>query len=172
MTVKPDKPKFEWRRGGRPRGLAEIVDRTTLRRLAKQRTAQRELMTRWPAIVGEALARHTAPDKLTPARASGQGATLRVRAESSVALQLQHSEPQVLERINSHFGYRAVNRLTIVQGPLPQHKRRQGRPLPPISPEQERAAAGAVAGVSDGELAAALQALGRRVMANAEARRS
>ena len=33
----------------------------------------------------KALARHTAPDKLTPARTKGHGATLRVRAISSVA---------------------------------------------------------------------------------------
>jgi hypothetical protein len=167
----PNKPPPQWRRGGRPRGLAEIVERTALRPLAKQRTAQRELMTRWPAIVGEALARHTAPDKLTPARTKGHGATLRVRAISSVAIELQHREPQILERINQHFGYTAVTRLTIVQGPLPQTRRRQGHRLPRVSPDQEKAAAAAVAGIADDDLAAALTGLGQRVMAGSGPRR-
>ncbi len=129
-------------------------------------------MTRWTAIVGEALARHTAPDKLTPARGTGYGATLRVRAESSVALELQHREPQILERINGHFGYRAVSRLTIVQGPLPGAKRKQGRPLPAVTPEHERSVAGAVTGVRDDDLADALRGLGVRVAANATRRRA
>lgn len=166
MVTHPGKPRREWRRGGPPRELAEVVDRTALRTLAKQRTAQRELMTQWTAIVGEALARHTAPDKLTPARAKGHGATLRVRAAGGAALELQHSEPQVLERINSHFGYRAVTRLTIVQGPLPRSKQIRGRRLPRISPEQEKTVAASVAGVSDDGLAAALRGLGSHVLAN------
>jgi len=45
------------------------------------------------------------------ARDDQDGAVLEIRVEGAAALELQHSEPRVIERINAHFGYAAIRRL-------------------------------------------------------------
>jgi hypothetical protein len=84
---------------------------------------------------------------------------------SGWALQLQHLEPLVLERINGFFGYRAVARLVLQQGPLPAlpgaagNRRRNEAAAAPLP--LDAALAEKLSTVADPELRAALEGLGR-----------
>jgi hypothetical protein len=82
-------------------------------------------------------------------------------------MELQHLEPQLIEKINGYLGYGAIARVRLIQGPIQQAQRPAARPLPPrpLSDEEEGALAKRLAGVGDPELRAALAALGRAVMA-------
>ena len=56
---------------------------------------------------------------------------LRV-ASGGLAMELQHFEPVLVERINAYFGYPAVARVKLIQGPLPapaggRRRRRRAR---------------------------------------------
>jgi hypothetical protein len=82
----------------------------------KRGFAEAGILTDWPAIVGEHLARHTMPEKIAFARGARSAGTLHIVTESAFAPELQHLEPQVLERINGYFGYFAVARLRIQHG--------------------------------------------------------
>jgi hypothetical protein len=65
----------------------------------------------------------------------------------------------VIERINGYFGYRAVARLKIRQGPVP---RRRARPMAAApDPADGRAVDLAVADITDPQLKAALAGFGR-----------
>ena len=87
--------------------------------LRKRGFAQARLITDWPAIAGDLLARETVPQKLVfPRGAKGDG-ILHLRVSSGFALELQHIAPQLIERINGFFGYRAVADLRYQQGPVP-----------------------------------------------------
>ena len=66
----------------------------------------------WANIVGQKLAEHTLPEKLD------KNGTLRIRVDSPIATEIQHLEPQILEKVAIYFGYRAARRLSIVQGPI------------------------------------------------------
>lgn len=66
----------------------------------------------WPTIVGSRLANKTLPEKLT------KNGTLRIRVDGPIATEIQHMEPQILDKVAVYFGYRAVHRLSIVQGPI------------------------------------------------------
>lgn len=90
--------------------------------LRKRGFAQAKLITDWPAIVGEAMARDTVPQKLVFPRGSKTDAVLHLRVASGYALELQHSAPQIIDRINVFFGYRAVSDLRYSQGPIPAQK--------------------------------------------------
>ena len=81
--------------------------------LGKQGLGEAQLLQQWPAIVGEDLARHCWPVKLSFPRGQRRDGTLRLRVISALALEIQHREPVLLERINGYFGYRAVARLEI-----------------------------------------------------------
>jgi hypothetical protein len=77
---------------------------------------------------------------------------------------VQHREPQIIERINGFFGYGAVARLALVQGPMPE-KTRRGPPAPrPLSAGEAAALAARVSQVSYPALKSALERLGAAIL--------
>ncbi len=86
--------------------------------------AQAEVVTRWAYIVGPELAESTLPVGLRFPRGDRMGATLTVRCESAFAPLLSHKAGRVIEMVNSFFGYQAVAKLDVKQGPLPRQPRK------------------------------------------------
>jgi hypothetical protein len=83
-----------------------------------------ELLAKWPAIAGPALAVYATPAKLTKV-AQAQGFTsknasslLVLKVEPAKALDVQYAVPQLIERINQAFGFKAVSELRILQAPV------------------------------------------------------
>ena len=80
----------------------------------------------------------------------------------ALALELQHAEALILERINGHFGYRAVTRLRLIQRPMPERLR-----LPRANPVPDAPAdpllTDRLAVIADDDLRAALARLGQAV---------
>ena len=59
-------------------------------------------------------------------------ATLVLRVEGPMALEIQHSSDVILERVNRFFGWSAVGRLALRQAPLSRRERpARPRPLDP-----------------------------------------
>lgn len=77
-----------------------------------------EVVSRWPDIVGPELADCTRPLKLSFGRGERLNAALEVRVAPGFATRLQHDSSRVIDRINAYFGYRAVDRLILRQGPV------------------------------------------------------
>ena len=127
------------------------------------------LIADWAAIVGDSLAAECAPQRLVRG-ADGVGGSLHVRVTGPLALELQHLEPLVIERINGYFGYRAVARLTMHQGPLAARHSRRRPPRPQPDASAEARLAPMLAGVEDEDLRAALERLGRAVLARQPSR--
>ncbi len=86
------------------------------------------LLTDWATIAGADLARYTSPDRLKWPRATAgsegesgpqrQGATLVLRVDLGRGIDVQYKARQIIERINAHFGYRAVAEIRIIQAPV------------------------------------------------------
>jgi hypothetical protein len=129
---------------------------------ARQGFAARELVTRWAEIAGPEIAAHAEPLKMQwPRPVDGQPqepATLVLRVEGPMALEIQHSSDVILQRVNRFFGWSAVGRLALRQAPLS----RRERPKRPGAPDPEAVAkvATTLAAVEDEELRAALARLG------------
>ncbi len=88
--------------------------------LGKRGLAEGRLVSDWPALVGADIARHTAPERLAFAPGRREDGTLHLVVDGPWAVELQHLAPQVVERINGFFGYRAVARLKMRRGVLPK----------------------------------------------------
>jgi hypothetical protein len=155
------------RQASGPLGLAASLAKVTRAVFRRRGFTVAAVLTQWPAIVGDELARSSCPEKLSFPPGSGGEGTLHVRAADAIALELQHLAPQILERVNTYFGYRAVARLAIAQGPLPERRPRRRRPPRDLEPGEERALDDALTGTADEGLKAALRGLGRAVGANA-----
>jgi hypothetical protein len=88
---------------------------------------------------------------------------LHLRVAPGFATEVQHLEPLIVERINSYYGFRAVGRLKLTQGPLPAPRPRRDRGLRPLSPAEEERLGRLLGEVGDPELRQALAQLGRGV---------
>ncbi len=158
------------RRGGGPRALAGPLGAVTRRALGRRGFAETGLITGWDEIVGAELATACRPDRLSFAPGRRDGGTLRIRVAGGVATELQHLTPTLLERINGHFGYRAVARLAFVHIPpaaAPARQRgRRDAAAAPVDPAARTAVEAALDRVSDPEIRAALARLGRAVVAS------
>lgn len=114
------------------RAVGSYVPTLTRKAFEKFGFSAATLVTDWAQIVGADIAGSTVPVKLSwPRRAesdlgdeAGQGsrpqkrieATLVLRVDPAVALDIQYRTRQILERINGYFGYRAVAQVKIEQG--------------------------------------------------------
>lgn len=159
------------KRSFRSRGLADLMGELTKGPFRKRGFAQREIVTRWPEIVGPLLGKHSLPERIRFPRDENEGATLVVRAGSGFATELQHLEPTVIARINGYFGFRAIGKLSIIQAPLPQPKRRSPSPPRALTPDEESAIARQAGGLRDPELARAIKRLGEAVQARSPAKK-
>jgi len=80
-----------------------------------------------------------------------------------MATQLQHQEPLIIQRINGYFGYGAIARLAITQGPVALRPTRKPPAAPELTPQQERQLTERLTGIDDPELKNVLAALGRHL---------
>jgi hypothetical protein len=146
-----------------PRAIAGTIDKLTRPALARRGLAGAAVVAEWGSIVGPAMARYTCPLRIVwPRDKAGEG-TLHLRVSSSaLATELQHLQPQLLERINGFFGYCAVARLAISHGPLP---RRPAPPKPPPRLASPQEVERRLAAVDNPDLKAALAGLAKWVLA-------
>jgi hypothetical protein len=135
---------------------------------AKQGFAARELVTRWSEIAGPEVAAHSEPLKIQwPRPVEGQPqepATLVLRVEGPMALEIQHTSDVILQRVNRFFGWSAVGRLALRQAPLSRRDRPNASRAP--DPASVAKVAETLASVEDEELRAALARLGASIKRN------
>jgi hypothetical protein len=91
-------------------------------------------------------------------------ATLVLRVEGPMALEIQHSSDIILQRVNRFFGWSAVGRLALRQGPLSRRERPSAPPAPAASEVEQ--VAQTLSSVEDEQLRAALARLGASIKRN------
>ena len=138
--------------------------------LRKRGFARAKLITDWPAIAGDLLARETVPQKLVFPRGSPGGGILHLRVSSGFALELQHIAPQLIERINGFFGYEAVADLRYQQGPIPPLRKPRRIGPKRLADIDEARLQRNLEAIEDPELRNALADLGRAVRVGRESR--
>ena len=135
---------------------------------AKQGFAARELVTRWAEIAGADVAAHSEPLRMQwPRPVEGQPqepATLVLKVEGPMALEIQHKSGLILERVNRFFGWSAVGRLALRQAPLSRRHRPKAAALPDANAVAQ--VAESLSAVEDEQLRAALARLGVAIKRN------
>jgi hypothetical protein len=174
----PSNASSSTRRSHGLRALGGSLTAVTKRAFARRGLTGADIARQWPAIVGRELAAQCRPRQLRfPKRGEAVDGRLTLRVAPGWALEVQHLEPLMLERINGYFGYRAVTRLVLQQGPLPPlenrgraaapARREETPPAPASGPASgmDDALAAKLSTVEDPELRAALEGLGRSLRA-------
>ncbi len=157
VLTSPAKPVESPRSYG-PRGIAGLLPAITRPAFRKRAPATAQLLADWAMIVGPAIAAVSAPKKLL-------AGSLAIACTGPIAMELQHLAPELLQRINSHFGQVIVTRLRFVQD-------FQVAPatVPRVRKLAVSAARQAVADLPEGALRDALLGLGQHVLAKPSTR--
>ena len=139
-----------------PRPLGALVPKVARPAFRAKSPGAGQVMADWDIIVGPMLASVSVPRRL----AAG---TLTIACAGPVAMELQHYATELTSRINTHLGSTTVRSLRFVQTTslVPP----AAPPPPPTPPWIAAAADTAVAALPEGDLRAALAALGRAVLA-------
>ncbi|MDP6817491.1 MAG: DciA family protein [Alphaproteobacteria bacterium] len=140
------------------RPLASALHKVTEKIYRKRGFASAGVIDNWPAIVGEELARHTSPERL------GGDGTLRLRVDGPLATEIKHMEPQILERIAGYFGYRAVNRLALIQAPLEKPPPQEPAVVRILDSDSAKTLAETIDGTRSADIKSALARLGKAVL--------
>ncbi len=154
----------------RARPLADLIGQMLDPICAKRGFGSASLLSFWPDIVGQEYESVTLPEEIKwPRRRDQPGAdedmaVLTVRVAPAHALYFQHECPQILERVNMFLGYRAIGRIRIVQGAIPEPKQQGVVKAVPLNEEQKKVLDERVQSIESEDLEASLKTLGAAVL--------
>ena len=144
--------------------LQQSVLKITDVAIRKRGFVESALIHKWTSIVGKEIAAWSVPNRLVFLRGSTLDATLHLDVLSARALEIQHNELVILERINVVFGYKAINKIAIRQVNSLSRTVKQS-PKPAVLTESEKSwASDQIKNHSNAELKNALEALGQAIL--------
>lgn len=148
-------------RGGPAKAIADLtpqIGRTAFRRFG---FIQSSVVTRWPEIVGATHAKICAPEAIRFPPGEKSEGILELVVTPSHAPLIQHVIPEIMERVNRFFGYRAVARVKLRQGAVkPPTGTGEAKAPPSLKPIPMELGAG-LRDIGDPELRAVLESLAR-----------
>jgi hypothetical protein len=166
--LRPRAPKakpYERPRGGPARQVADIVPQIGRTAFRKFGFVQSSVVTRWGEIVGPRHAAVCAPEMIRfpggPKGGEKRGGTLELVVLPAHAPLIQHVVPEIIERVNRFFGYAAVAKVRLRQGPVqPPHAAGAPRTPPSLRPIPLELG-DSLRDIGDPELRAVLESLAR-----------
>ncbi|WP_417525374.1 DUF721 domain-containing protein [Marinovum sp.] len=137
--------------------------------------AETRLLTHWPEVAGEDIAKIARPVNVSFGR-GGLGATLTLLTTGANAPMLEMQKDKLRERVNAVYGYNAIARVKITQtaptgfaeGQAQFTYNQKPKAPPPPDPEILAEARAYAENVTDEGLKGALEALARNVLSKAK----
>jgi hypothetical protein len=150
-------------RGGPARSISELmpdVGRTAFRRFG---FVQSSVVTRWPEIVGPHHAKICAPEAIRFPPGEKSDGILQLVVTPSHAPLIQHVIPEIIERVNRFFGYKAVARIKLRQGEVKAPAAEERRTAPPSLKPIPMELGDSLRDIGDPELRTVLESLARTI---------
>lgn len=153
--------RYERARGGPARAISDLmpeVGRTAFRQFG---FVQSSVVTRWPEIVGLRHAEVCAPEAIRFPPGEKVDGILELVVIPAHAPLIQHVIPEIIERVNRFFGYRAVSRVKLRQGAVKPPKRNEPAAAPPSLKPIPMELGDSLRDIGDPELRTVLESLAR-----------
>ena len=164
MIKRKKKPEGNSVRSPGLKTLQQSVLKITDVAIRKRGFVESALIHKWTSIVGKEIAAWSVPNRLAFLRGSTLDATLHLDVLSARALEIQHNELVILERINVVFGYKAINKIAIRQVNSLSRTVKQA-PTPAVLTESEKSwVSDQIKNHSNADLKNALEALGQAIL--------
>jgi hypothetical protein len=147
-------------RSKRVRPVSDLLGQAGGAAFRKFGFVQSSIVSRWREIVGPRYAAVSSPESIRFPPGRKSGGTLTLVVEGAHAPMMQHVAPAIIERVNTFFGYPAVDRIAFRQG-IVQAARAKPRPAPPSLRPIPADLGDSLREVADPELRACLESLAR-----------
>jgi hypothetical protein len=159
---KTAKPRvYERPRGGPAKPVAELVPQIGRAAFRRFGFVQSSVVTRWPEIVGERHAQVCMPEAIRfPPGEKSEGILQLVVLPAHAPL-IQHVIPEIMERVNRFFGYKAVSRVKLRQGAVKPPRADGPRTTPPSLKPIPMELGDSLRDIGDPELRTVLESLAR-----------
>ncbi|APE28244.1 DUF721 domain-containing protein [Aurantiacibacter gangjinensis] len=154
-------------RGGPAKPVAELVPQIGRAAFRRFGFVQSSVVTRWPEIVGEHHAKVCSPESIRFPPGEKSDGIMQLVVLPAHAPLIQHVIPEIIERVNRFFGYRAVAKVKMRQGAVKTHDGSGKRAAPPSLKPIPMELGDSLRDIGDPELRAVLESLAQSV-ANAE----
>jgi hypothetical protein len=152
---------YERPRGGNAKAIGDLmpeIGRTAFRRFG---FVQSSVVTRWPEIVGPVHARACMPESIRFAPGEKSEGILQLVVTPAQAPLIQQVIPEIIERVNRFFGYKAIARVKLRQGTVkPSSALAPPKPPPSLRPIPMELG-DSLRDIGDPELRAVLESLAR-----------
>lgn len=157
---------YERPRGGGARAIADLmpeIGRTAFRRFG---FVQSSVVSRWPEIVGPQHARICAPEAIRFPPGEKSDGILQLVVVPAHAPLIQHVIPEIMERVNRFFGYKAVAKVKLRQGEVKPPVAREKTTAPPSLRPIPMELGDSLRDIGDPELRQVLESLARSLEAS------
>ena len=156
------KPKaYERPRGGPARPVAELVPQIGRAAFRRFGFVQSSVVTRWPEIVGPRHAQVCMPEAIRFPPGEKSDGILQLVVLPAHAPLIQHVIPEIMERVNRFFGYKAVSRVKLRQGAVKPPHAEGARTAPPSLKPIPMELGESLRDIGDPELRTVLESLAR-----------
>ena len=152
---------YERPRGGQARAISDLmpeIGRTAFRRFG---FVQSSVVTRWVEIVGPRHARVCAPEAIRFPPGEKADGILQLVVIPAHAPLIQHVVPEIIERVNRFFGYKAVAKVKLRQGEVKPPPVQETRASPPSIRPIPVELGDSLRDIGDPELRTVLESLAR-----------
>lgn len=161
--------KVRQKRTFKTKSIAELAGAVNNRAFRRFGFAKSDIVLHWREIVGDVLARSSFPERLVVPkdhdRNENKSGVLHIRVEGSYAPEMQHLEPIVIDRINSYYGFTAVNRLVFHHGYIEQSQPNKKYVQPILSDSQKKELNLRLKDIKDDKLRRSLFDVGAEILA-------
>lgn len=155
-------------RGGPARPVAELVPQIGRSAFRRFGFVQSSVVTRWPEIVGEQHAKVCMPEAIRFPPGEKSDGILQILVLPAHAPLIQHVIPEIMDRVNRFFGYKAVARVKLRQGAVQPPRADGARAAPPSLKPIPMELGDSLRDIGDPELRAVLESLARSMGAKEE----
>lgn len=148
--------------------IGTLVPKVAKSSFEKYGFAYSDLVHNWEAVVGAPLSQQCVPKKMVWPRGrhheqTRSGGTLHLTCLSAFAVDLQHQQAQIIDRINQFYGYQAVSALSFTQARHLFENSEKPTPTPSLSEMEKEQIKERTSAVNDPGLAKALETLGQNI---------
>lgn len=163
------KKQQENKRTFKTNSIADIARKINDRAFRRYGFARSDIHLHWHDIVGSVLAAASLPERLIMPKnetneAENRGGVLHIRVEGSFAPEMQHMQPLVIDRINSYYGFKAVERLIFNHGPVENSMPSRKHQIPILTDSQKKQLEQLLYEIKDDRLRESLYKVGTQLM--------
>lgn len=146
--------------------LGEIIPAISKPIFQKKGFDVAKMILDWRLIVGDEFVACCLPEKLVFSKNSHtrQDGVLTLQVSRGAAAEIQHLIPVLLERVNSYFRYRAVERIVIKQSFVTPKPLKPRLPEPQLSAAEEQSVNSLTVDIQDEALREVLSSLGQWIL--------